>query len=358
MLLFTTDRPASLTTREGLADYLTNPFPRPDLMTREDYAALTESQRAEYNHARIRYASGHIVVNTPDLIAATKLLAQCMQVNVWRTSGHAGLMLSGDSTLGKTESTKALMRYTHHHFAKAHPDYADHDWIPVVYISVPAASTGKLLMKAFADFLGLPVKDRESMGDIRNRVVGALAAARTQLIVVDELQNLAGRSVGLGESVDVLKNLHNEVHATFVYAGIDLSSSLVLSGTRGQQLRGRFSIHEMERLTLSDPVHRKVWKGLLNAFEKELPLHGHPVGTLRAMSDYLYERTAGSIGSLSRLLTGATIELIITGAEETLTQSVLDAQILDRRAEELRTQRTSRGRRRGSDYLTVAAASA
>jgi len=332
----TTDRPTSLHDRDGLTAFLNRSIPRPEILNDADYTALAAPARAAYDRSRVVYTSGGIVIATPHVTESIRLLKQAFSVNVGRNSGHAGLMLNGDSTIGKTETAKTLMRTVFSQYTRMFPDYEDHDRLPVVYVSVPAASTGKLLMKTFAEFLGLPVTGRESMGDLRHRVVQALIAAGTQLIVVDELQNLVGRSVGLGESVDVLKNLHNEVPATFVYAGFGLTNGELLSGPKGQQLRGRFSIFDMERLNLGDAADRKTWTGLIAAFEKKLPLRHHEIGSLRLLRDYLYLRTSGSIGSLAKLLTGATIELITNPkyTEECLTEEVMSTIKLDQFAEE------------------------
>ncbi|WP_104088712.1 MULTISPECIES: TniB family NTP-binding protein [unclassified Cryobacterium] len=336
ILFHTHDRPTSLHNVEGLSAFLSRKFTRPDKLTDAQYAELTDSARAQYDRERIIYASGGIVIPTPHVLEAWKLMEQAFGVNLAKNSGHAGLMLSGDSTIGKTETTKALMRKLYSQYIAMFPDFADSDRIPVVYVSVPASSTGKLLMKTFADFLGLPVTGRESMGEIRSRVVQALTAAGTQLIVVDELHNLVGRSVGLGESVDVLKELHNELPATFVYAGIGLPTSALLSGPKGRQLRGRFTILDMDRLNLSDPADAKTWRQIINAFEKQLPLRHQKLGTLKSLSSYLFLRTSGSIGSLAKLLTGSTIELITNSdyTVETLTEELMDTIKLDQFAEE------------------------
>jgi hypothetical protein len=70
----------------------------------------------------------------------------------------------------------------------------------------------------------------------------------------------------LGESVDVLKNLHNQVPATFVYAGFGLTNGALLSGAKGQQVRGHFTVFDMERLNLSNPADRKTWVQVIGAF--------------------------------------------------------------------------------------------
>ena len=336
LLFHTADRPSSLHDRDGLTSFLNRSIPRPEMLNDAEYSSMSDTARASYDRSRVVYTSGGIVIATPHVTESVRLLKQAFAVNVGRNSGHAGLMLNGDSTVGKTETAKTLMRTVFSQYKRMFPNFEDHGRLPVVYVSVPAASTGKLLMKTFAEFLGLPVTGRESMGEIRSRVVQALIAAGTQLIVVDELQNLVGRSVGLGESVDVLKNLHNEVPATFVYAGFGLANGALLSGPKGQQLRGRFTIFDMERLNLGDAADRKTWSGLIAAFEKKLPLRHQEIGSLRLLRDYLYLRTSGSIGSLAKLLTGATIELITNPkyTQECLTEAVMNTVKLDQFADE------------------------
>jgi hypothetical protein len=330
------DIASALHDKDSLAAYLTTKIARPDMMSDVAYAAAAETDRAAYNRARCLYASGGIVMATPHVMQATELLTDAFAVNVGRNSGHVGLLLDGDSTVGKTETTKTLMRTVFSQYTRLYPKFHDDGIIPVVFISVPAVSTGKLLMQTFADFLHLPYTERDSMGTLRSRVVQSLKAARTQLIVVDELQNLVGRSAGLGESVDVLKNLHNEVSATFVYAGFGLATGDLLAGARGQQLRGRFTILSMDRLNLSDPADKKTWKQLINGFEKKLPLHHQVAGSLWAHNEYLYMRTSGSIGSLAKLLALSTRRIIDsdTITVETITQDVMDTVTLDVFAEE------------------------
>lgn len=342
-----TDRPAPLHRREGLNQFLSTPASKPQL---RDTLAMSDVEREAYDRARIVHLSGGIVLGTPHLTQARNLLAQCFAENIGRNSGHAGLILSGASTLGKTTIAKSLMRYIYGQYKRQFPGFDPAVNVPVVYIEVPAASTGKLLMKTFADFFGLHVQSRESMASMLSRITDVINAAGAQLIVVDELQNLAGRSTGLGESVDVLKNLHNDLAATFLYAGIDLTSGSLLAGSRGNQIASRFNILEMSRYTLSDPKHRKDWRGLVRAFEKDLVLHDHELGSLAELSDYLYQRTNGSIGSLARLLLGSAIEAITNPElDERIDKALLDTRKLDFTAETAYALRKARMDRSKSD---------
>jgi hypothetical protein len=191
-------------------------------------------------------------------------------------------------------------------------------------------------MRTFTDFFGMTVRNGETMVSLRNRVVDLLNAAGTQLVVIDELHNLARNTQGNGESHDVLKNLHNDLAATFLYAGINVQK--MLSGERGQQIGGRFALLELQRYNLSKAGDKKTWRGLIARFEECLPLRHHEAGTLPGLSDYLYERTNGSLGSLGRLLTSAAIETITNDdiALERLDEALLETQELDIAAETAR----------------------
>lgn len=329
------DRPATLNRQESLAAFLNSKSVRPDTLTPHALASLSEAARQDYNRKRRVFISGGMTIMTPQVLSARRLLGDCFSENVGRNSGHSGLMLDGQSGAGKTTTCKTLMQTVWSDYFRQFPDALERGHFPVVYVEVPAGSTGKLLMREFASFFGLSVRASESMSSIRSRVVDVLNAARTQLIVVDELHNLAGRAAGLGESVDLLKNLHNDLGATFTYAGIDLKSGQLLAGPRGQQLLGRFTFLNMRSLRMSDPVDRATWTALIRSFETQLPLSEHEAGSLETHQDYLFKRTGGSIGSLGRLLTRAAIRTIENPElPEIINLPLMDEIVLDKAAED------------------------
>lgn len=321
----------ALNRRESLLHYLEHPLVPPEPLGTNPTAA----ERAAYNAQRMDYLSGGIVLTTKTVIEGRLLLTNAFQENRARNSGHAGVMLSGDSSLGKTTTAKRLMRWVLGEYAKQFPHWRAMEHVPVMYVEVGSNSTGKALLKEMADFFGLAVRDRDSMADLRSKVVNAIRRAHTQLIVVDELHNLtAGHAVGLGETVDLLKGLHNDIAATFLYCGIDVTDSSLMNGARGQQLKRRFSVLELTRYEWSNTEHRKEWKSLIKSFEDQLQLRDHPVGMYKQEAEHFWQRTGGSIGSLSKLLTGPAINLIQNGAPvEMLDRSVLDRYKLDLAAE-------------------------
>ena len=332
----TTNTHLPLTRKETLDASLRSRSIAPVVLARDDYDALDVAAREDYNAARMAWLSHGILVATPALQKAQTTLRKIMLQNSRRSSGHLGLMISGDSTLGKTTMSEALMKNTYTLYAKQFPDFQRTSQVPVVAIDVPAGCTGKLLMIAFADFFGLDYRRIETADAIRLRVVDALIRADTELIVVDELHNLSAANRGNGESVDILKALHNAVPATFVYLGINLNNGALLAGERGQQLSGRFSRIDLTRYNQSSPDEARTWREIIRAFETKLPLADHTTGTLKPLAAYLHDRTGGSIGSLGRLLTGAAMDLVLTDdttTREEITLEQLDKQLLDMAAE-------------------------
>jgi len=334
------DRPDDYRTAEGLQSFLNRTVQRPDVISDAEYDGLNEEARASYNRRRVTYASGGITIATPSYHSAVRGLHKAFAEN----SGHpgqCGVLVSGDSHLGKTTILKALMKDVYRDYGKQFPQFERHDRIPVVYVEVPPKSSSKTLMQTFADFFGLTVTRSENERDLRIRVLERLHAHDTQLVAVDELHRLMRKTTNNEESLNALKSLHDLAPATFLYAGINVSSQL--SGENGQQLAARQEIVPMRRFNWSNQDHRKDWNALIRMFESALPLRHHQPGMLDGHRQYLWERTAGSLGSLSRLLFRASLDAFEDAeSPEIITRERLDAQRIDFAAESLYAHRNSK----------------
>jgi len=71
---------------------------------------------------------------------------------------------------------------------------------------------------------------------------------------------------------------------------------------------------------------------LIAGVEAALDLDAHRAGTLPRLTPYLHQRTAGRIGSLTRLIRQAAITAVLDGTER-ITETSLDAVRLDHPAE-------------------------
>ncbi len=140
---------------------------------------------------------------------------------------------------------------------------------------------------------------------------------------IDELHNISLTSRNGAEVADTLKYFSERIPATFIYAGIDIEGSTLLSGTRGAQIAGRFTL-----IPTHPFPYNLEWKGLVAQMENTLLLHQHEPGSLAALDRYLHDRTGGMIGALSHLIRGAAIDAMLTGTEK-ITRDGLDAVPLD-----------------------------
>ncbi|WP_326657201.1 hypothetical protein [Streptomyces sp. NBC_00385] len=168
------------------------------------------------------------------------------------------------------------------------------------------------------------------------------------LVLVDELHNLNLGSRAGAEASDQLKYFAERLPATFAYAGIDVESQGLFAGTRGRQIAGRFVVIPAAPFSHATNADKDAWRGLVSTLETMLRLHEHAPGTLTAMSDYLFHRTGGMIGSLSQLIRGAAV-LAIEDGSEAVTEELLELVPIDfaaEQSEQLTAPVKATGRRR------------
>jgi len=116
---------------------------------------------------------------------------------------------------------------------------------------------------------------------------------------------------------------NERIPATFVLAGINVERAGLLSGPRGEQIAGRYS------MVRTGPFPRDAqWTTLVAAIEGSLRLHRHQPGTLPGLAGYLRERTGGMIGSLLWLVRSAAIQAVIDGTEK-ITRAYMKAITVD-----------------------------
>ncbi len=100
---------------------------------------------------------------------------------------------------------------------------------------------------------------------------------------------------------------------------------------RGAQLAGRATLVDCGPLPARRGT-REPFRRVITDIENALDLHQHKPGTLPRHAAYLHQRTAGRIGSLTRLIRQAAITAICDGTER-ITKTALDAVRLDHLAE-------------------------
>ncbi len=306
-----------LTTLGGWRRFVTEVPAAPDLLPEPVWSDLDDDKRACYDDDRIDHHSRLLIVQTPAIREVISSGRRLIQLNKNAHYGRCGLIVSGPARTGKTTALTQLGKTIEVIHRRRHP-HSSSD-IPVVYITVPPAATPKMIAMEFARFFGLPLARRANITDIAEAVCGVSLDTRVTLVEVDELHNLNTATRPGAEASDTLKYFSERIPATFVYAGISLERGGLLSGTRGEQIAGRFGI------VRTGPFGQdQQWTALIAALEDSLRLHHHRPGTLTSLGRYLHQRTHGMIGSLLWLIRSAAINAVADGTEK-ITKKSMDA---------------------------------
>jgi hypothetical protein len=308
---------AALTTLAGWRQFASAMPAAPELLDDAIWRNLEPGKRAAYDDDRIAHHSRLLVVQTPavrDVVTTGRRLAH---MNRAAPYGRSGLIVSGPARTGKTTAITQLGKTTEVFHRRRYPLRGED--IPVLYITVPPAATPRMIAAEFARFLGIPVTRQANITDIIEAVCGLCTDTRTTAICVDEIHNLNIATRTGAEASDTLKYFSERIPATFVLAGINVERAGLLSGPRGEQIAGRYS------MVRTGPFPRgSQWTTLASAVEGSLRLHRHQSGTLPDLAGYLHQRTGGMIGSLLWLIRSAAIQAVIDGTEK-ITRKSMDA---------------------------------
>jgi TniB protein len=320
-----------LTTKEGWRRYVEHETIPPKLLAAAERAELTGRERARADDSRREYHADLPLVNTPTIRKVISTARLLIQLNRHQVSARRGVILSGASGTGKTTALTQLGRAHELATRKRYPH--DRSRLPVVYVTVPSAATPKMLAMEFARFFGLTFPARATHIDVVDAVCATAAHVHVDLVLVDELHNLNLGSRAGAEASDQLKYFAERLPATFAYAGIDIESQGLFAATRGRQIAGRFVVIPAAAFSYATTADKDAWRGLVGTLESMLRLPEHAPGTLSAMSDYLFHRTGGMIGSLSQLIRGAAV-LAIEDGSKAITRELLELVPVDFAAEQ------------------------
>ncbi|MFJ4869463.1 TniB family NTP-binding protein [Streptomyces sp. NPDC088757] len=320
-----------LTTKEGWRHFVCHEPVPPPLLTASERAALGPRERMREDERRREYHADLPMVNTLVIRKVTTTSRLLIQLNRNQISARRGVILSGASGTGKTTALTQLGRAHELAIRKRHP--RDHNRLPVIYVTVPPAATPKMLAMEFARFFGLTFPTRANVTDVVDAVCATAAHVHVDLVLVDEIHNLTLTTRSGAEASDQLKYFAERLPATFAYAGIDVESKGLFAGTRGRQIAGRFVVIPAAPFAHATAADRETWRALVGTLESTLRLHDHTAGTLTGLSEYIFHRTGGMIGSLSQLIRGAAVLAIEDGSER-ITEDLLAVVPIDFAAEQ------------------------
>jgi hypothetical protein len=227
------DRRLPTTTLEGWRRFVDADPAEFELLNHDDWAALADGERVNYDEARIAHHAELAVVTTSTIQEITNEGRLLTLMNQRENGARRGLIVSGGAATGKTTAIKQLGRI---HELRVRRRFPGADRIPVVYVTAPPKGSPRKLAMEFARFLGLqPVLSRANATDIADAVCQILIDARCDVVVVDELHNINLATAAGEDHSDHMKYFTEHLPATFIYAGIDVERSGLFTGVRGKQ---------------------------------------------------------------------------------------------------------------------------
>ncbi len=338
----------TLARKEGWAAFVNAvPRQRPESLTRSAIRALGDAAANDYNLRRREWHANLGPLKTPQLAALHEDLWDILDSNLQDGDKAKGAVaIDSAAGLGKTTAALAFGKDFHlREVAERGPRTAEGDerW-PVCRVGLTGNTTMKDFNLAMLEFFAHPGVTRGTAAQYIRRALDCVLLCDVRLLIVDDLHFLRWRLSSGVEISNHLKYIANEFPVTLLLIGVGLEAGGLLSEGRSYsdavlaQTGRRTTVLDMRPFLVSTEEGRREWRQLLLAIEERLVLADTTPGMLAEhLSDYLYTRSTGHIGSLMTLINRGCQRAVRTGTER-LTASLLDNVKNDAAAEKARQE--------------------
>ncbi len=341
----------SLSRKQGWRRFVdTAPRTRPEQLLPAALGRLGNQARADYDEGRHDWHANFGTIATPQLKAVRdelELIVSSNRQDSDRVRGAA--VIDGHPGLGKTTIANLFARdYDRTARRRGGDTTAEGDErIPVFRVGLTSNTTLRTLNKMICEFYGHPGAARGTAAQLATFALDCVLQCETRVGIIDDVHFIDQNSRdGLAVS-NHLKWLANELPVTFIYAGVGLSERRFFEeGLSGESAVLAQTARRWTRLEVGVFKNGEDWDFLVKAVEKQLVLARARQGRLVALTDYLFERTGGHIGSLMTLITRGCFKAISTGSEA-LSRDLLDTVRIDEAAEKARRLRTAAPTKKG-----------
>lgn len=337
----------SLSRKEGWQRWVdTAPRQRPEALDPGGLAALGQAAREDYDEARHDWHANFGILRTPQLAAINEELDLIVSTNRQdpdRVRGAA--VIDALPGLGKTTVVNMFARDYHRAQIRRHGPLteAGHERLPVLRVGLTSHTTLRTFNRMICEFYAHPGAERSSAAQLASHALDCVLSCDTRLAVIDDVHfiNPSHRD-GIAVS-NHFKWLANELPVTFIYVGVGLAErGLFDEGLLGEnaalaQTARRWTRLSMAPFTIADDVGRRAWHGLIKATERQLVLARAHRGMLLDLSDYLFGRCTGHIGSFITLIVRGCFKAIRSRSEQ-LSRDLLDTVRIDEASEQARQQ--------------------
>lgn len=221
------------------------------------------------------------------------------------------LLLVGATNNGKSMIVEKFRR-TH-----AAPDRedADQEELPIVAVQMPSEPTVARFYAMLLHSMGAPMRPRARVAELEGLALRILRQVGARMLVIDELHNmLAAGAAAQREFLNLIRFLGNELRIPVVGVG---TREAYLAIRSDDQLENRF-----QPMVLPPWQDDEEFAALLASFAAVLPLRHRSDLLVPDLARFVLDRSEGTIGEITALLTAATVVAIETG-EEAITRQVL-----------------------------------
>lgn len=310
---------------------------QPPRVSRAKLKKMSQDSLAVYNRSRRVWHANLGPIATPQLNEIHEDLWDIVDSNQ-QDGDKAKGMVAIDALAGLGKSTAALafaMAFHRREIEEKGRFTRDgQDRHPVCRISLSGNTNLKGLNRAMMEFFAHPGSVSGTAAEFEHRALDLALSCECRLLVLDELHFLKMRKVSGTEVSNQFKTIANDFPVTVVMIGIELSAlGLVREGAistdayedRLGQTARRTTLLTMHPFEIDSEAGREQWRNMLLAIERRVVLADKRPGMIADdLSDYLFARSTGHIGSLMSLVSRGCQRAIRTGTER------LDRNLMDR----------------------------
>ncbi|MEU4159218.1 TniB family NTP-binding protein [Actinoplanes sp. NPDC026670] len=323
----------NMSRKEGWRRFVDDPKrEKPETLTAEQYRSLGEDARDDYNELRKDWHANLPFIKTPQVKKvwdSLELIVDGNRQDPARVRGAA--VIDSLAQLGKTTVANTFARDFERRQRRRHGETTaeGHQRLSVLRVGLDAAMTQRALNARICQFYGHPGEKGASAARLGDFAIDCVLSCETQLGIIDDIHFLNLKRKNGIEVSNYLKWMANEMSMTFIFTGIGLAERRMFDeGLAGDeailaQTSRRWTRLELPPFQIANNQGRQAWKSLLNQVEEKLVLINATPGMLTEMSDYLFARSTGYIGSLMYLITRGCLKAINTRHER------LDPGLLD-----------------------------
>lgn len=290
------------TTYEGMRALVDGTSKPPRAMTPQEYVALSEDEREDFDEERIAWFGDKFVLDTAQA-AKLRTVLKTFRIQASSVGGFGCarvIFLDGRPHIGKTTTLLRLIRETERDYARRVPNFRDLGHTPVVYVEATSKATPKTMASAVLSFFGIPHNGRWTQAELTTTAVDALNGHHTKVLMVDEMQMLRLNSEYGDDAVNGLKTIINNTGVVAVLSGADVMPTL--RSTAARQLLARGVVEHLRPFTYTSAESRSRWALLLQNCTEQMHLMGGTTSDVVEHADVLLAASSGCIGDLRVIL--------------------------------------------------------